>query len=261
MGWLIAALVVAAAPEARQQEFEELLRTYPDRKPEETFARVAALVDAGEFPDRDRAEYWIGSARLAAGDRAGARAWFARLAREHPRSRWVERSFLGLGDAASQEGRFAEALDDYGRAQRSADPTVRELGRVSAGQARTLRARQRGAVAAVCVAAAIAFFFALRGRRALWPVPAEARIGGPVLAVLALLSWRLDPAPRLAVIQLCGAGLLLAWVSGARLRTLERGRAAHVALGLAALFCAGYAAVYKADLVGMVLETVRAGPE
>lgn len=263
MGWLIAFALVTArvAPEARQQEFEDLLRTYPERPPEETFARVAALVDGGEFPGRDRAEYWIGSARLAAGDRAGGRAWFERLARDYPRSPWVERSWLGLGDALAQERRYGEALGLYARAGQSRDPSVRELGRISEAQARLLRRRQWGAGAAGLVALAVAAFFALSGRRGLWPMPTEARIAGPVLAVLAALSYRLDPAPRLAVVQLCAAGFLLAWVSGARLRSIDRGRLAHVVLGLTALGCAGYAVIYRADLVGMLLETVRAGPE
>ena len=84
----------AAAAVTRQQRFSELLRTYPDRPPSETFRQVAALVDEGPFEEHDRAEYWIGNARLVSGDRAGARAWFARLWRDHPQSVWTERSWL-----------------------------------------------------------------------------------------------------------------------------------------------------------------------
>jgi len=75
--------------------------------------------------------------------------------------------------------------------------------------------------AAGAVALAIAAFFALGGRRARWiPLPAETRIVLPVLAVLALLSTRVDPAPRAAVLTLCAGGALLSLLSGARLRAL-----------------------------------------
>jgi len=108
-------------------------------------------------------------------------------------------------------------------------------------------------------------FFALGGRRVRWiPLPAETRIVLPVLAVLALLSTRVDPAPRAAVLTLCAGGALLSLLSGARLRALGAGRAArltHALLGLLALVCVAYVAVYRADLIGMVKETFRIGPE
>jgi hypothetical protein len=119
--------------------------------------------------------------------------------------------------------------------------------------------------AAGAVALAIAGFFALGGRRARWvPLPAETRIVLPVLAVLALLSTRVDPAPRAAVLTLCAGGALLSLLSGARLRALGPGRAGrltHALLGLLALACVAYVAVYRADLIGMVQETFRIGPE
>ena len=38
-------------------------------------------------------------------------------------------------------------------------------------------------------------------------------------------------------------------------------RAIHAALALAALGCLAYVAVYRGDLIGMVQETFRTGPE
>jgi len=268
---VIAALLLAIAAdaadaaEAREAHFLQLLQTYPERPPAETFRQVAQLIDDGAFPQRDRAEYWMGSAALAAGDRESARRWFRRVGRDHPGSVWEERSWLGLGDAAAQERSYGEARAWYARAQAGTDPAVRELGHISDGHARALQRLQRMAWAAGAVALAIAAFFALGGRRARWiPLPAETRIVLPVLAVLALLSTRVDPAPRAAVLTLCAGGALLSLLSGARLRALGAGRAArltHALLGLLALACVAYVAVYRADLIGMVKETFRIGPE
>jgi hypothetical protein len=264
---LVAAVSAETTAMARQDRFLELLRGYPERPPAETFRQVAQLIDEGPFAERDRAEYWIGSARLAGGDRDGARAWFARLARDYPGSVWEERSLLGLGDAAAQERRFALSLQWYGRASAARDAAVRELAHISSGQVLILRARQRLAWAAGIFAFAVALFFVISWRRArgpLWPMPAEARIVLPVLAVLALLSVKVDPAPRAAILELCAGGAALVFLSGLRLRALRlRGfsKALHALLALAAVACLAYVAVYDGDLVGMVMETFRAGPE
>lgn len=265
------ALLLAAAlatPEARQQRFVDLLRTYPQRPPAESTSMVAALIDEGPFAERDRAIFWLGSLRLTARDPPGARAWFERLRKEHPASQFVVRADLGEGDAAQQERRFGAALEWYARAAVSPDAAVRELSRISSDQALTMRARQRWA----WVAGAFAVLFAtwllgslLRHRPVqLSPLPAEARVLLPVLAVVALLSLRQDPAPRAAVLQLCAAGALL--ISLGALRARAAGprppeRALQAAGTLLALAAAFYAAVYRADLVGMVMETFRAGPD
>jgi hypothetical protein len=252
---------------AREQLFLTLLRTYPERPPAVTFREVAGLIDEGPFAERDRAEYWIGSARLAASDRDGARLWFARLARDYPGSVWEERSWIGLGDAAAQERDYGAALAWYRRAADAGDAAVRELSRIDQAQTLLLRRRQRAAWAAGAVALLIASFFAasaFRARAALRPLPAETRIVLPVLAVLALLSTRVDPAPRLAILELCAGGALLSLLSGLRLRSVRpksAARLAHAALALAALSCIAYVAVYEGDLIGMVQETFRAGPE
>src|SRR4051812_28685824 len=68
LGLAITQIPPEAVAAAREDRFLHLLRTYPERPPTETFRQVAQLIDEGPFPERDRAEYWIGSARLAAGD-------------------------------------------------------------------------------------------------------------------------------------------------------------------------------------------------
>ena len=252
----------------RQARFTELLRTYPERAPELTLGEVAKLVDQGPFAERERAVYWIGSARLARGDRAGARMWFAKLRREHAGSVWVERSHLGMADAAAAERRFGEALAWQAQAMGARDPAVRELARLSSLQVLTLRHRQWAAWAAMAYGLLVAFGLLVavlrqRGPGGLWPLPVEARIALPVLVVLALLSLRQDPAPRGAVWELCGAGFVLSFLSGARVSTgLSRGQRLAQALVVLAAFAGwAYVAVWRADLVGMVQETWRAGPE
>ena len=270
----------AAAP-SRQERFLYLLRTYPERPPDQTLAQVAALVEEGPFAERDRAIYWLGSARLSLGDRAGLRALAAKLARDYPGSTWVERSYLGLADAAAQERHFDEARSWYALAGRAADAGVRELARIALPQIVTLQNRQRAAWSGQAAALAIAlwlFLSALRLERArrgaglreallaLSVPPPEARVLLPVLLVVCLIALQQDPAPRGAVLELAVGGALLTWLSAARLRALaaaapRRARLGQVALALVAMACVAYTAVWRGDLVGMVLETVRAGTD
>jgi len=244
------------------------LRTYPQRAPRDTLAQVEQLVLEGDFPEHDRAEYWMGSAWLALQEVARARGWFERVGRDHPGSIWVERSWVGLGDVAAQERSYGAALEWYAKAEGARDEAVREMGRVSARSTQVLRARQRLAWAAgglaVIVAGLLAESLRRRGPVRLWPLPAEARIVLPVLGVLALLSARQDPAPRAAILELCAGAALLVTLSGLRLRAASpRGaaRALHAAGTLAALGALAYVAVYRGGLVGMLLATLRAGPE
>src|SRR5262249_27263424 len=152
-----------------------------------------------------------------------------------------------------------------GKAATAGDAAVRELSRIDSGQARLLRRRQRFAWAAGAIALAIAAFFAWTGRGSSpLPLPAETHVVLPVLAGLALLSIKVDPAPRAAILEICAGGAILSLLSGMRLKALQpraAGRAVHALLGLAALGCLAYVAMYRGDLIGMVQETFRAGPE
>jgi len=283
-----AATAPGAGPDAqqRQQKFLYLLRTYPQRPPDQTLGQVEQLIEQGPFPERDRCLFWLGSARLSLGDRQAARAWFARLAREYPDSVWVQRSFLGLAEASAAEHDFNDSLSWYSRADHSKDAAVRELARIARPNVLTLQKRQHlawacaaalalgllGLLAAIARRASTSAVWlsspSLRSRlqailRALAP-PAEARILLPLLAVLALASLAQDRAPRQATLELCIAGGVLSWLSGAFLRGRLLARAQRLVFALWVLLllgCGAYLAVWRHDLVGMVLETWRAGPD
>jgi len=277
MGGLTALLLAAAltipaagqdALDARNLRFLSLLRSYPQRSPRDTVAQVERLVDEGDFAEHDRAEFWIASVLFSLNDGDAARRWFTRLQHDHQDSVWAERSFLSLGDAATQERRYALAVDWYGKAMSAKDESVREIARVSMPTVKALRSRQilAWAAGAVVVAAAALLGVSLVRHRPLvvWPLPVEARVVLPVLFVLALLSTRLDAPQRAVVLELCAGSALLVILSGLRLRAAwPRGgaRAVHAAGTLAALVALAYVAVYRGGMVGMLLETFRAGPE
>lgn len=262
-----AADVADVAAAAREARFLELLRSYGARPPAQSLAVAARLVDEGEFAGRPRAEQWIASASLSLGDPAAARAWFARLGRDHPESPWGERAQLGLGDAAAAERCYGEALARHAAAATGKDPAVLELARSRGAQIRLLRARQRAAWAAAAVAVGVALWWiasTLRHRPvALLPLPGELRLAGPVLSLLSLAALAQEPTPRGAVLQLCVAGAALLALSGWRLRAAAPrawGRALHALAALGALSASTYAVLERGDLLGSLEETLRAGP-
>ncbi len=260
--------------QARQEKFTYLLRTYPQRPPAVTLAQTAALIEEGPFAERDRAEFWLGSAKLALGERPAAREWFARLARDYPDSTWVQRSLLGLAQAAAVERDYRASLDYYARAQASRDPAVRELARIAVPQIEVQVRRQRlgwlcgallalGLLALLLASLRAGWSRAETALRALAPAR-EARLLFPLLAVLALASLRQDPAARGAALELCAVGASLVWLSGAFLRGRAMRlpmRALYACAMLLLLGCGSYLAIWRNDLVGMVQETWRAGPD
>jgi hypothetical protein len=264
----LALLALATPASDRQARYHDLLRTYPSRPAAESAALVSALIDEGPFADRDGALFWMASVRLQARDLGAARALFARLRREHAGSPLIERADLGEAEASAQEGDYGGALRWLDKAAGASDAAVRELAMLSSAHVRALRGRQRLAWAAglfaLLVLALLVASVARRWPVPLRPLPAEARVLLPVLAVLALLSLRQDPAPRAAVLEVCAAGAIFSLAAGLSLRAGPAGlagRALRAASALAALGACAYVAVWRADLISMVLETLRAGPE
>ena len=101
-----------------------------------------------------------------------------------------------------------------------------------------------------------------------WQPPTEVLYIGPVALVLVLATLAIDQLIASAVVQISIAGFVAAWVSGATLDLLRRrDRAVRMRSLVHALACGalvlavGYIAMTRADLLDMLGETIKFGPE
>lgn len=101
----------------------------------------------------------------------------------------------------------------------------------------------------------------------LWP-PSEVVFLAPVAAVLVGVALTTHQLIAPAVLMLSIGGLVLAWISGAALETARaRGReirtraVMHAVVSGLAVLALLYIAITREDLLDMVIETVRFGPE
>jgi len=178
-----------------------------------------------------------------------------------------ERSWLGMGDAAAQERRYGAALEWYAKAEERGRGGARDRPRLGANDAGAARPAapglgggrpgggRRGAPGSVAAAswARAPLAAARRGTDR----HSRARSPGPPLRAAG------SGAARRHSRALRGRGLAGHSLRPAPPRRLAAGaaRALHAAGTLAALGALAYVAVYRGGLVGMLLETLRAGPE
>ncbi|OGH59680.1 MAG: hypothetical protein A3G34_07625 [Candidatus Lindowbacteria bacterium RIFCSPLOWO2_12_FULL_62_27] len=74
----------------------------------------------------DEVQYWYAESRDRLKDFAGAFEYYAKVAREHPESKFLARSQFGAGYAAYRLNRFQEASDFFVEAAKKADPQILE---------------------------------------------------------------------------------------------------------------------------------------
>lgn len=270
---LAVATTASAQPNAQsgnetpQQQFERILRSYPAVGPQGSMKAAAELIEGGvDFPDRPRAEYWIGTARHASADSTGARVWLTRVRKEYPTSVWSARAAVTLGDLAAEEKEWTTALTFYDEGERFGSP-VAGFARLSREHLIEVRGYDR--LYAGCIAFAIAFVFYLLGRltfaaRAPWRLPIEARVLLIVIATLLLLGLRQQPEIVHAAFGIAiGTGIIavLTALSFSRVPFSFLSRLVHAALAMTTIVCVFYAVTYRSGMLSMVLETLRAGPE
>lgn len=273
---IAASLRSGAAPLVR---FQEIVRTTAEGSPER-IARLEELVakEPG-FALIDQALYLLGHARLRAG-RPDAGAAFVELRRRAPDSEWTARADQAEAEDLLRRRRFDAARTIYQRLLQRGGPLWSLVGQEGLDRCQLGRHRQLGAYAAygflllVVLVHAIGFVRAQRATRplaGLWPPPLEVLYYAPVAGFLIAVSLRMKTgggalSPSLLYIAL--GGVLIAWLSGAsaQRRPQRRGAAiAAVVLGLLwralAVFALTYAVLEGQDLLDMVLETARNGPD
>lgn len=249
-----------------------------DAQPADAVQERAERLATAAWPGAPRAALWLAEWLRRSGRLADAQAHYAMVT-----ARWPEapeaRAALRGGAGCALEAHDWSLAETLARRLPAAEPADRNARDDLLAAAARGRRRARWYIAAwLAIAAAFAALFAslveavLRSppgtRRSALRPPIEIVFIGPVAAVLigvAFTAHRLI-APAVATISL--GGIALAWLSGATLEQLRaRGRSrrlrsiAHVIACLAGVTALGYVALTHDNLIDLLIETVRFGPE
>jgi hypothetical protein len=249
-----------------------------DAQPADVVQERAERLATAAWPGAPSAALWLAEWLRRSGKFADAQAHYAVVTARWPEAPEARAALRGGAGCAleAHDWSLAETLARRLPADDADDRNTRDGLLAAAARGRR---RARWYVAAwLAIAAAFAALLGslveavLRSppgtRRSALRPPIEVMFLGPVALVLlgvAFTAHRLI-APAVATISL--GGIALAWLSGATLEQLRaRGRSrrlrsvAHVVVCLAAVAALGYVALTHDNLVDMLIETVRFGPE
>jgi tetratricopeptide (TPR) repeat protein len=249
-----------------------------DAQPAAAVIREAERLTAVAWPGAPAAALWLADWLRRAGRIDDAQAHYAMIVARWPTLPEAQAALRGGAGCAleAHDWSLAETLANRLPAADPTDRAVRDdfLTAVARG-----RRRDRWYVLAWLAIAAAAGALAgslveaiLRsppGTRwsALRP-PIEILLLGPVAAVLIGIAFTAHRLFAPAVASIAGGGLVLAWLSGAALERLRaRGRSrrlrgiAHVLICLVGVAALGYVALDRDNLLDMLIETGRFGPE
>lgn len=243
--------------------------------PAEVERRAAALVIA-EWPGAADAGMWLAEWLRRTGRLAEAQLRYAEVAKRWPSTPQGQLAIRGgAGNALdAHDWDLAEQLATGLPSAEEADRIVREdLLRLSARGRRI--DRWYGRAWAIAIAGLLGLLASLveamrRGgyQRPVLRPPIEVTFLAPVAAVMVGIALTTHQLIAPAVIMLSAGGLLFAWISGATLDTLRaRGRAVrrrallHVGICVVAVAALLYVSLVRDNLLEMVIETVRFGPE
>jgi hypothetical protein len=247
-----------------------------DTLPADEIERRAAALLAQDWPGAPDAGMWLAEWLRRVGRFGDAQARYAEVARRWPNTPQGQLAIRGgAGNALdAHDWDLAEQLATQLPARTEADQIVRDdLLRLAARGRSIDRWYTRAwivAIAGVLALLASLVEAARRGgyqRPRLRP-PIEVMFLAPVAAVMIGVALTTHQLIAPAVLILSIGGLLFAWISGAALDTLRhrgrevRGRAVlHVAICFFAVVALLYVALVRDNLLEMVIETVRFGPE
>lgn len=272
-----ASLRSGAAPLVR---FQEIVRTTTEGSPERIARLEELIAKEPGFALIDQALYLLGYARLRAG-RPDAGAAFAELRRREPASEWTARADQTEAEGLLRRRRFDAARTIYLRLLQRGGPLWSLVGKEGLERCQLGRRRQLGAYAAygflllVVLVHALGFLRAQRAKRplpGLWPPPLEVLYYAPVAGFLIAVSLRIKSGGgelSTPLLYIALGGVLIAWLSGASAqRRAPQRRAAAIAavvFGLLwralAVLALTYAVLEGQDLLDLVLETARNGPD
>lgn len=232
-------------------------------------AQVTRFVEAHPEPRLvARAAHWLARAADLAGDEAEAlRRYDEAMRTEGP---YAPRAARDKAEMLLRHRRYQPAKHAYVALSRYTDP-VSKLA-YAAGM-RELARQERLRRWAVYAWITIALFFAAHlwlGRGGFRPVPVEVRFLAPVAVLFLIAGATEHRSIGIAVACIATGGVLVSWAAGSARQAMRarRGQAPPIALRLllglfaaAAVLSIAYLAVRENELVDLVAETLKMGPE
>jgi len=249
-----------------------------DAEPAAAVLQRGEALAAAAWPGAPDAALWLADWLRRSGRLIEAQAHYAVVRARWPQLPQATAALRGAAGCAldAHDWPLAEALAGHLPAAEPRDRSVRDELVAAAAHGRR---RDRGYVAAwLAIAGAFAALLgslgeAMRRRTAApwWAAlrpPIEVMFLGPVAVVLLGVAFTAHRAIAPAVATIALGGLALAWLSGAALelvRAAGRSRrlrsALHLVACLAGVAGLAYVAVTRGDLIDMLLESVRLGPD
>lgn len=238
-------------------------------------ARATALADA-PWPGAPDAALWLAEHLRRLRRHAAAQARYALVTARWPASPQAGAAVRGGAGNAIEAGAWdvAETLARQLPATDPGDRIVRDdlLAAIAGGRLRSRLYLVAWIVAALVLAGLLGSLAeaVLRGGRRLPSPrpPLEVWFLVPLGLLVLAIAYVARPAIAPTVTTIVAGGLVLAWISGMTLDLLRaRGRALrlraslHVAGCAVAVVALGYISVMRHDLIDLLVETIRSGPE
>lgn len=253
--------------------FQQILRSTSEASAERRARLLTLLSESPHFALADQALFLAADTSLRLGDEAAAASQFGLLYQRFPRSVWSAQGHRAQAEADLRARRIQSArvhylaLQDYTEAPW---PLIASEGlRTCTSAAR----RQLAAIAAWAFLLAGAGLSLWRSRRVLWPAPFEVWYYAPLSTFLSAVAlWAQGGALALPIAVLGLSGTAMAWLSAAAARRLvaqPQGSRAQVwarlllgaGLRIVAVISLCFLVVYHFNLVELVAETLRNGPD
>ena len=276
------ALERALGPEGRWSEaasaLQDLTRELTVVSPEASLSRLKTLLELYPgSPQAPEAMYWIGHLHAQTGNAEEALATWRELGEKFEDSEWSRKALGGQAELHLSREDFDEARAAFARLTRSEQPAYRRMGTDGLEEVDGARTRARVRTAAWFVVTLVFLGLVVRARVLTKSVrqtfvllrrpPTEVLFLLPLIVLLLLASATNNRLLGLATERILVVGFFATWLSG-RVLDASRGTKHHRAWAVAqaaavalAVVSACYIAVARENLIEVIVETWRFGPD
>lgn len=253
--------------------FQQILRSTGEASAERRARLLTLLAESPQFALADQALFLVADTSLRLGDDAAAAQQFALLHQRFPRSLWSAQGHRAQAEADLRARRIESARAHYAALHVFPEAPWPLIESEGLRACKSASRRQVAAIASWIFLLGGAALSIWRSRRVLWPAPFEVWYYAPLSAFLSAVAlWAQGGALAFPIFVLGLSGTVLAWLSASAARRLvadpqaaRTGSLLRLLGGLAlrtvAVLAICFLVVYHFNLVELVAETLRNGPD